>query len=445
MKKLFSILMLVAMLVGCTNAPATDEAPGTTGKASETETAMETETVGENTPKVMKTEAELGIAHPLRFAEDVAIVDASDALKEKRYDVPYRMDENHVMLVSKPLAKGLLSATVYELGDNPATAWEQLIVTAVGYYDLEKRELVKIAEVGKPGYPTTDDVKRVNLFPLDEAHILCEKALGDTLAYSIYTIEDRYLQDFVSFDVNHDHPYAETPAILPDVWTLVEPMADGKSKTHIYDRRTFKERSVFEGGENVRPWKDGVVYLEKSYAEDGNGVKISLNLVTKTITKTITKTTTKTITKTISWDSATRTSLAMFGIGSRPDGVYALITDAGKTTGNAATNDETVPTFYLQRLFDQEIWMEVESRALEMDIAGPWIALSRPAWEGGGEQKPVYILEAGEKKAYRITPAKNVVAVELLAYDTYAVLHDEANEKDKTVTVTTYEPRTVAQ
>ena len=433
MKKLLSIALLVAMLVGCTNAPAENATPEATGESSEAEQ--------EFAPEALETETELGIERPMRFAEDVAIVDASDALKEKRYEVPYRMDENHVMLVSKPLAKGLLSATVYELGDNPATAWEQLIVTAVGYYDLEKKELVKIAEVGKPGYPTTDDVKRVNLFPLDEAHILCEKALGDTLAYSIYTIEDRYLQDFVSFDVNHDHPYAETPAILPDAWTLVEPTADGNSKTHIYDRRTFKERSVFEGGENVRPWKDGVVYLEKSYAEDGNGVKISLNLVTKTITKTITKTTTKTI----SWDSATGTSLAMFGIGSRPDGVYALITDAGKTTGNTATNDETVPIFYLQRLFDQEIWMEVESRALEMDIAGPWIALSRPAWEGGGEQKPVYILEAGEKKAYRITPAKNVVAVELLAYDTYAVLHDEANEKDKTVTVTTYEPRTVAQ
>ena len=425
MKKLLSIALLVAMLVGCTNAPAENATPEATGESSEAEQ--------EFAPEALETETELGIERPMRFAEDVAIVDASDALKEKRYEVPYRMDENHVMLVSKPLAKGFLSATVYELGDNPATAWEQLIVTAVGYYDLEKKELVKIAEVGKPGYPTTDDVKRVNLFPLDEAHILCEKALGDTLAYSIYTIEDRYLQDFVSFDVNHDHPYAETPAILPDAWTLVEPTADGNSKTHIYDRRTFKERSVFEGGENVRPWKDGVVYLEKSYADDGGGAKMSLHLDTETGTKTI------------SWDSATGTSLAMFGIGSRPDGVYALITDAGKTTGNTATNDETVPIFYLQRLFDQEIWMEVESRALEMDIAGPWIALSRPAWEGGGEQKPVYILEAGEKKAYRIAPAKNVVAVELLAYDTYAVLHDEANEKDKTVTVTTYEPRTVAQ
>lgn len=86
-----------------------------------------------------KTEEELGIERPMRFAEDVAIVDASDALKEKQYEVPYRLDEKHVMLVSKPLAKGLLSATVYELGDNPATAWEQLTVTAVGYYDLEKK------------------------------------------------------------------------------------------------------------------------------------------------------------------------------------------------------------------------------------------------------------------------------------------------------------------
>lgn len=435
-KRTIFLLIFVTLFiaVGCTAAPEKKDAPAGTAETKTETTGEETkEPANAKMPELLPSESELGIERPMRFAEDVAIVDASDALKEKQYEVPYRLDEKHVMLVSKPLAKGLLSATVYELGDNPATAWEQLTVIAVGYYDLEKKELVKIAEVGKPGYPTTDDVKRVNLFPLDEAHILCEKALGDTLAYSIYTIEDRYLQDFVSFDVDRDHPYAETPAILPDAWTLVEPTADGKSKTHIYDRHTMKERSVFEGGENVRPWKDGVVYLEKSYADDGGGVKISLHLDTETGTKTI------------SWDSATGTSLAMFGIGSRPDGVYALITDAGKTTDDTATNDETVPTFYLQRLFDQEIWMEVESRALEMDIAGPWIALSRPAWEGGGKQKPVYLLEVGEKKAYRITPAKNVAAVELLAYDPYAVVYDEANENDKTVTVTTYELRTVAQ
>ena len=424
MKKCLSIVILLTLFaVSCTHAPATKGAgTGETGTTSETATNV--------APAVAKTEAELGILHPLRFADDVKIYQADDVLHKKAYEVPYRLDEHRMLIVGHPLARGKLSAQKIErTPDSP-----DYTTTAVGYYDLEKGKFVPIAEVGMPGYETADDVERVTLFPLDEGHILCELFWGETLEYAVYTIADGTMREFVTFGPNDNFYYIDAPHTVAGKFTLVDPTPGGEGHTHVYDTATMKKILTHDGGTSVFPWKDDVVYLERIYVDDRGDQFVDLYLEEHVY----------------SWHSAEGKYLLTYGVGTDPDGVYALIStekerEKDEDSDASDLGNDVVPYFELYRMSDETRFFEMCGSDIDVKIAGPWIAISRPTYLLSEEQKPVYLLVPGAHEALRITPEEQVSMIELLAYEPYAVIYPKADDSDRTVTVTTYAPREKAR
>lgn len=423
MKKCLSIVILLTLFaVSCTHAPATKGAgTGETGTTSETATNV--------APAVAKTEAELGILHPLRFADDVKIYQADDVLHKKAYEVPYRLDEHRMLIVGHPLARGKLSAQKIErTPDSP-----DYTTTAVGYYDLEKGKFVPIAEVGMPGYETADDVERVTLFPLDEGRILCEKFWGETLEYAVYTIADGTMREFVTFGPNDNFYYIDAPHTVAGKFTLVDPTPGGEGHTHVYDTATMKKILTHDGGTSVFPWKDDVVYLERIYVDDRGDQFVDLYLEEHVY----------------SWHSAEGKYLLTYGVGTDPDGVYALTSTEERAQDEdpdaSDLGNDVVPYFELYRMTDGTRFFEMRGMGIDVSIAGPWIAISRPTYLLSEEQKPVYLLVPGAHEAFRITPEKQVSMIGLLAYEPYAVIYPKPDDKDRTVTVTTYAPREKAR
>ena len=423
MKKCLSIVILLTLFaVSCTHTPTTKgEGTGETGTTSETATNV--------APAAAKTEAELGILHPLRFADDVKIYEADDVLHRKAYEVPYRLDEHRMLIVGNPLARGKLSAQKIErTPDSP-----DYTTTAVGYYDLEKGKFVPIAEVGMPGYETADDVERVTLFPLDEGRILCEKFWGETLEYAVYTIADGTMREFVTFGPNDNFYYIDAPHTVPGKFTLVDPTPGGEGHTHVYDTATMKKTLTHDGGTSVFPWKDDVVYLERIYVDDRGDQFVDLYLEEHVY----------------SWHSAEGKYLLTYGVGTDPDGVYALTSTEERAQDEdpdaSDLGNDVVPYFELYRMSDETRFFEMCGSDIDVKIAGPWIAISRPTYLLSEEQKPVYLLVPGAHEALRITPEEQVSMIELLAYEPYAVIYPKADDSDRTVTVTTYAPREKAR
>lgn len=424
MKKCLSIVILLTLFaVSCTHAPATKgEGTGETGTTSETATNV--------APAVAQTEAELGILHPLRFADDVKIYQADDVLHRKEYEVPYRLDEHRMLIVGHPLARGKLSAQRIErTPDSP-----DYTTTAVGYYDLEKGAFVPIAEVGMPGYETAHDVERLTLYPLDEGRILCEKFWGETLEYAVYTIADGTMREFVTFGPNDNFYYIDAPHTVAGKFTLVDPTPGGEGHTHVYDTATMKKILTHDGGESIFPWKDDVVYLERIHALDADDHFVDLYLEDRVY----------------SWKSTMGEYLLTYGVGTDPDGVYALISTEKEREKDEDSDAidlliDVNPYFELYRMSDETRFFEMCGSDIDVKIAGPWIAISRPTYLLSEEQKPVYLLVPGAHEALRITPEEQVSMIELLAYEPYAVLYPKVNDSDRTVTVTTYAPREKAR
>lgn len=428
MKKCLSIVILLTLFaVSCTHTPATKgEGTGETGTTSETATNV--------APAAAKTEAELGILHPLRFADDVKIYEADDVLHRKAYEVPKMLDAHQMLVIGHPLAKGKLAATVYEVRDPNVKEERYPNALAIGYYDLEKGAFVPIAEVRMPGYETAHDVERLTLYPLDEGHILCEKFWGETLEYAVYTIADGTMREFVTFGPNDNFYYIDAPHTVPGKFTLVDPTLGGEGHTHVYDTATMKKILTHDGGTSVFPWKDDVVYLERIYVDDRGDQFVDLYLEEHVY----------------SWHSAEGKYLLTYGVGTDPDGVYALISTTAERLHDedpdaSDLGNDVVPYFELYRMTDGTRFFEMRGMGIDVSIAGPWIAISRPTYLLSEEQKPVYLLVPGAHEAFRITPEKQVSMIGLLAYEPYAVIYPKPDDKDRTVTVTTYAPREKAR
>lgn len=417
-----ALLIALVLMVGCAGNPAPD---ATSEKKEQTATA-ETKSDESTTRESLDDEETLGIKYPIRFAEDIAILDASEQLTEKRYEVPYRMDDAHIMLLYEPLAKGLLHASIYNTENKDGYGYS---LTATGYYDLEKGAFVPIAEVGMPGYETADDVERLTLFPLDEGHILCEKFWGETLEYAVYTIADGSMKGFVTFGPNDNFYYIDAPHTVPGKFTLVDPTPGGEGHTHVYDTATMKKILTHDGGTSVFPWKDDVVYLERIYVDDRGDQFVDLYLEDRVY----------------SWHSARGKYLLTYGVGTDPDGVYALISTEKEREKDEDSDAidlliDVNPYFELYRMTDGTRLFEMCGSNIDARIAGPWIAISRPTYLLSEEQKPVYLLVPGAHEALRITPEEQISMIELLAYEPYAVIYPKPDDSDRTVTVTTYAP-----
>lgn len=422
-----ALLIALVLMVGCAGNPAPD---ATAEKKEQTATA-EPKSDESTARESLDDEETLGIENPIRFAEDIRILDASEQLTEKRYEVPYRMDDAHIMLLYEPLAKGLLHASIYNTENKDGYGYS---LTATGYYDLEKGKFVPIAEVGMPGYETADDVERLTLYPLDEGHILCEKFWGENLEYAVYTIADGSLRDFVTFGPNENYYYIDFPHTVPGKFTLAEPTPDGEGHTHVYDIATMKKILTHDGGESIFPWKDDVVYLERIHALDADDHFVDLYLEDRVY----------------SWKSTMGEYLLTYGVGTDPDGVYALISTTAERPHDVDSDaihpgGDDSAYFELYRMNDETRFFEMRGMSIDARIAGPWIAISRPTYLLSEEQKPVYLLVPGAHEALRITPEEQVSMIELLAYEPYAVIYPKADDKDRTVTVTTYAPREKAR
>ena len=418
-----ALLIALVLMVGCAGNPAPD---ATSEKKEQTATA-ETKSDESTTHESLDDEETLGIKYPIRFAEDIRILDASEQLTEKRYEVPYRMDDAHIMLLYEPLAKGLLHASIYNTENKDGYGYS---LTATGYYDLEKGKFVPIAEVGMPGYETADDVERLTLYPLDEGHILCEKFWGENLEYAVYTIADGSMRDFITFGPNENYYYIDFPHTVAGKFTLAEPTPDGEGHTHVYDTATMKKILTHDGGESIFPWKDDVVYLERIYVDDRGDQFVDLYLEEHVY----------------SWHSAEGKYLLTYGVGTDPDGVYALISTEKEREKDEDSDAidlliDVNPYLELYRMSDETRFFEMCGSDIDVKIAGPWIAISRPTYLLSEEQKPVYLLVPGAHEALRITPEEQVSMIELLAYEPYAVIYPKADDSDRTVTVTTYEEK----
>lgn len=420
--RMFIILATLVLMVGCGGIPD----PDATGEKQGTATA-EPKSDESATREPLDDENTLGIKYPIRFAEDITILDASETLTEKRYEVPYRMDDAHILLLYEPLAKGLLHASIYNTENKDGYGYS---LTATGYYDLEKGKFVPIAEVGMPGYETADDVERLTLYPLDEGHILCEKFWGENLEYAVYTIADGTMREFVTFGPNDNFYYIDAPHTVPGKFTLVDPTPGGEGHTHVYDTVTMKKILTHDGGTSVFPWKDGVVYLERIYVDDRGDQFVDLYLEDHVY----------------SWHSAEGKYLLTYGVGTDPDGVYALIStekerEKDEDSDAIDLGTDVIPDFELYRMTDKTRFFEMRGPDIDVSIAGPWIAISRPTYLLSEEQKPVYLLVPGAHEALRITPEEQVSMIELLAYEPYAVIYPKADDSDRTITVTTYEEK----
>lgn len=418
-----ALLIALVLMVGC----ARDPAPNATGEKHEQTATAEPQNGESATREPLADEETMDIKDPIRFAKDITIIDASERLTEKRYEVPYRMDDAHIMLLYEPLAKGLLHASIYNTENKDGYGYS---LTATGYYDLEKGKFVPIAEVGMPGYETAHDVERLTLFPLDEGRILCEKFWGENLEYAVYTIADGTMREFVTFGPNDNFYYIDAPHTVPGKFTLAEPTPDGEGHTHVYDTATMKKILTHDGGESIFPWKDDVVYLERIHALDADDHFVDLYLEDRVY----------------SWKSTMGEYLLTYGVGTDPDGVYALISTTAERPHDVDSDaihpgGDDSAYFELYRMNDETRFFEMRGMSIDARIAGPWIAISRPTYLLSEEQKPVYLLVPGAHEALRITPEEQVSMIELLAYEPYAVIYPKADDSDRTVTVTTYEEK----
>ena len=436
-------LVLVLVLV-LTVACSTGTSPSATTGEERTAEETKTETKEKEKPgigptkgkRALKSEEELGIKHPIRFATGTRIISSEDALIEKSYEVPVRLDDRHRLVLAEPLAKGKLMALRYQVekGDDFAMVeqMEGYIPDAIGYYDLEKGELVTVAEVGKGAVQTFEDMRALSLYPLDEGHFLYENFTEDKLEYSVYTVKDGSLKTIATYHFGPDEVlyYAAPPYTTGDMFYLFELVSEDSLIVHAYDAKTYEELWAKEGGQVNLPFQGDVVST-KEYMDADEHWWRELYLGDDIFT----------------WDENDGEILTEFGVGTDPDGVYTLSryenTDALEEdlTEEDKKSDLIVPYYAVHRLPQVDEIAKMRGELLTMQVSGPWMLLARSMWGEEEVSRPIYLVTPGKHEAIRIESGTSVYNAELLSFDRYLVVHDVTPVEAKTTTIRTYEPR----
>ena len=442
-------LVLVLVLV-LTVACSPDGSPSATTGEERTAKETKTETKENEKPgigptkgkRALKSEAELGIKHPIRFATGTRIISSEDALIEKSYEVPVRLDDGHRLVLAEPLAKGKLMALRFRVGKGEDFWLEGQMETyipdagyipdAIGYYDLEKGELVTVAEVGKGAVQTLKDMLALSLYPLDEGHFLYENFTEDKLEYSVYTVKDGSLKTIATYHFEPDEVlyYAAPPYTTGDVFYLFELVSEDSVMVHAYDAKTYKELWAKEGGQVNLPFEGDVVHTEEYMDADEHWWK-DLTIGEDMFT----------------WDVSGGEILTEFGVGTDPDGVYTLSryenTDALEEdlTEEDKKSDLIVPYYAVHRLPQGDEIAKMRGEFLAMQVSGPWMLLARSMWGEEEMSRPIYLVTPGKHEAIRIESGASVYNAELLPFDRYLVVHDVTPVEAKTTTIRTYEPR----
>lgn len=417
MKKLFSILMLVAMLVGCTNAPAENATPEATGESSEMARPNET-------PEALKTETELGIAHPLHFADDYKIVPEESRLVRKSYEVPAKMDEDHPIRYGVPLAKGLIEAKIETIREPNGGGPMDHLVTAVGYYDLEEKRFVPVADDTSEHFPLEPD----SLFPVDGERMLYEDYSEDGVRYYLYTIADGSMKEILA----HPHPdgdvYAYVPYTTATKIYLPEYTGNYSARMHIFDAKTGEELEALEDTPIVRPWKDGLIrgrlWQEESMKSSDEWIVGD---------------------KTYHWLASEGKGLLELEVGA--DGIYATSLDERSDDFAEDLTEEDkamiedhgipIPLFMLKEIESDKVLARTRRGWLNLSVSGPWVAL----WKTSDDVEPFYLLLPEKKEVVRIARAPGEFGLHLLSYERWGLLSFTSDTESESYTVHTIEEK----
>lgn len=416
MKKLLSICLLLAMLVGCSNAPAENATPEATGETSET--------AQEVAPEALKTETELGIAHPLHFADGYTIVSEESRLVRKSYEVPAKMDEDHIIRYGLPLAKGLIEAKIETIREPNGGGPMDHLVTAVGYYDLEENRFVEVANDTSEHVPLELD----SLFPVDGEHMLYEDYSQDGVRYFLYTIADGSMKEILS----HPHPdgdvYAYVPYTTATKIYIPEYTGDYSANMHIFDAKTGKKLETIEDTPIVRPWQDGLI-CGRLWEEEP--MKFSDEWIVGD--------------KTYRWLASEGKFLLELEVGE--DGIYATSLDERSddlaedlTEGDKAmTRDHgiPIPLFMLKEIESDKVLARTRGGWLNLSVSGPWVAL----WKTSDEVEPFYLLLPEKKEVVRIARSPGEFGLHLLSYERWGFLSFTSDTESESYTVHTIEEK----
>lgn len=423
MKKSLSILILLTLFaVSCTHTPATKgEGTGETCTTSETATNV--------APAVAKTEAELGILHPLRFADDVKIYQADDVLHRKEYEVPKMLDAHQMLVIGHPLAKGKLAATVYEVRDPNVKEERYPNALAIGYYDLDKKEMVKIRETGASAGVSQEDIQKIHLYPLDEARLLYEVYQEGGIEYFTYAFADGKLTKFAEIKTGDDYWFAGVPYLSRDHLYIPEPMPHEVVRTHVYDCKTLEEVKTSDKGAELRLLDGKEVYLT-GYASGDTAWTEELH-----IGHEIT-----------SWESAKKESLLEMGVTSEPQAVYTLTQylDSRELEEDLTEEDRTREELYTPYVVVRDETakkdiVRMRGSYLEMRVSEGLLGLWKVTRKKDQVTRSAYFYLPKENCALRVTVPETCTAFLMLQAEPYAVLFGDQEANEKTLTVYTFE------
>lgn len=418
MKKLFSICLLVAMLVACTNAPAENATPEATGETSEASEQHET-------TETLKTEAELGIAHPLRFADDIKIYDAETRLKRTMYEIPYQLDEDHYLLVEQPLAKGKLAAKVLELSPDQSS----YTTTEIGYYDLDKKTFVKISDISGPMHTTAIEIEQVRLYALDESRLLYEVFHPDSMEYFTYTFADGSLEKLDQLGWEGDYWYPGRPHVSGDRLYLPAPLEGEIVGTHLYDRTTLEKIGTKDVGYDLYSYRGEDVYTLNGPNPDGSHEWLAWIGDQK-----------------YAWETKKDENFMGLGVTTEPEAVFFLSQYLGSheldedlTEEDRAWDPDLVQYQVLSEMPEEKVIARLRGAYIDMQVTDRWVGLRKTPDQDEKSKRMAYIYLPGERTALRIIAPDTYSDFFLLPSEPYAVLYGDRGEYDTTTRVYVYE------
>lgn len=416
--KIWAVIFCTVALVACGG-----QAPATKDETSEMGTTEEMTT--EETVSSLPSERETGMTHPIDFAQEMKIVPEEARLTRTTYDLPAMLDETHEIRYGGPVARGKIEVSI-DLIDDPGDGRPaDHRLSSVGYYDLEEKKIVVVAETEREPY-SNSNARQDMLFPMDEEHILYMDQNEDEVIYSVYTIADGTLTELARFDRGESMlertPYADGERI----YLVAE--ENGQDVVHVYDAKTHEELRSVEGYDMARSRKDGEV-LGRYVQTDGDHWTVEL-LVDDVLH---------------GWESGKGEYLMDYGVGNG-DAVYALTRyDKSDELEEDLTEDDRkdleeniiVPYFELTDLDTGRVFARERGENLMMSTSQSWVAL----WRDMGEDRTTkYLLFPEVNEVVRITNDQPTAGFYLLPYERYGVMKEYREENRDSVTVHIFEP-----
>ena len=416
--KIWVVIFCTVALVACGG-----QAPATKDETHEMQTSEEV--TQEEAVSSLPSEREMGMAHPIDFAEGMKIVPEEARLTRTTYDLPAMLDETHEIHYGGPLTRGKIEVEI-ELIDDPGDGRPaDHRLSSVGYYDLEEKKIVIVAETEREPY-SNSNARQDMLFPMDEEHILYMDQNEDEVIYSIYTIADGTLTELARFQrgerMLEPMPYADDKRI--DLVTE----ENGQDVIHVYDAKTHEKLRTIEGYDMARSRKDGEV-LGRTVRVDGEHWTDEL-LVDDVLHN---------------WESKKGEHLMDYGVGNG-DAVYALTRyDKSDKLEEDLTEDDRkdleeniiVPYFELTDLDTGRVFARERGEHLLMSTSQSWVAL----WRDMGEDRTTkYLLLPEADEVVRITNDQPTAGFYLLPYERYGVMKEYREENRDSVTVHIFEP-----